>query len=115
VWTLCFDYFLLTELRFSMLVVLLVGPGLVSRDLRFNALPLYFSRPLRRVDYFLGKLGVVVAFLGMVLVVPSVIAYGLGLLFSLDLSILRDTFALLVACVVYGAVMSVSVSVSVGV
>lgn len=108
VWTLAYDYFLVTELRLSMIVVLLVGPGLISRDLRFNALPLYFSRPLRRIDYFLGKLGVVVVFLGLVLVVPSVIAYVLGLLFSLDLSILRDTFQLLLACVAYGAVMSVS-------
>jgi ABC-2 type transport system permease protein len=108
VWTLCYDYFLLTELRFSMIVVLLVGPGLISRDLRFNALPLYFSRPMRRIDYFAGKLGVVVYFLGMVLVVPSLVAYGLGLLFSLDLSIVRDTFPLLLACVGYGAVMSVS-------
>jgi ABC-2 type transport system permease protein len=108
VWTLAYDYFLLTELRFSMLVILLVGPGLISRDLRFNALPLYLSRPLRRIDYFLGKLGVVVVFLGLVLVVPSVIAYVLGLLFSLDLTIVRDTFALLLACVGYGAVVSVS-------
>src|SRR5262249_9697549 len=108
VWTLAYDYFLLTELRFSMLVILLVGPGLISRDLRFNALPLYFSRPLRRIDYFLGKLGVVVVFLGLILVVPSVIAYVLGLLFSLDLTILRDTFPLLLACVGYGAVVSVS-------
>jgi ABC-2 type transport system permease protein len=108
VWTLAYDYFLLTELRFSMIVVLLVGPGLISRDLRFNALPLYFSRPLRRIDYFVGKLGVVVVFLGSVLVVPSVIAYILGLVFSLDLSIVRDTFLLLLACVGYGVVMSVS-------
>jgi ABC-2 type transport system permease protein len=108
VWTLAYDCFLLTELRFSMLVILLVGPGLISRDLRFNALPLYLSRPLRRIDYFLGKLGVVVVFLGLVLVVPSVIAYVLGLLFSLDLTILRDTFSLLLACVGYGAVVSVS-------
>ena len=108
VWTLAYDYFLLTELRLSMIVVLLVGPGLISRDLRFNALPLYLSRPVRRIDYFLGKLGVVVVFLGSVLVVPSVIAYVLGLLFSLDLTIVRDTFRLLLACVGYGAVMSVS-------
>ena len=108
VWTLCYDYFLLTELRFSMIVVLLVGPGLISRDLRFNAMPLYFSRPMRRIDYFLGKLGIVVYFLGMVLVVPSVVAYVLGLLFSFDLSILWDTFPLLLACVGYGTVMSVS-------
>jgi ABC-2 type transport system permease protein len=108
VWTLCYDYFLLTELRLSMIVILLVGPGLISRDLRFNALPLYFSRPLRRIDYFIGKLGVVVTFLGMVLVVPSLIAYLLGLVFSLDLSVLRDTLPLLLACVGYGAVISVS-------
>jgi ABC-2 type transport system permease protein len=108
VWTLAYDYFLLTELRLSMIVILLVGPGLISRDLRFNALPLYFSRPLRRIDYFAGKLGVVVAFLGLVLVVPSVIAYVLGLLFSLDWTIVRDTFPLLLASVGYGAVMSVS-------
>jgi len=108
VWTLAYDYFLLTELRLSMIVILLVGPGLISRDLRFNALPLYFSRPLRRIDYFVGKLGVVVVFLGSVLVVPSVIAYVLGLLFSLDWTIVRDTFSLLLASVGYGAVMSVS-------
>ena len=58
-WTICYDFFLLTELRFAMIVVLLVGPNLISQDLRFNALPLYFSRPLRRIDYFLGKLGVI--------------------------------------------------------
>ena len=108
VWTIAYDYFLLTELRLSMIVVLLVGPGLISRDLRFNALPLYFSRPLRRIDYFLGKLGVVVVFLGLVLVVPSAIAWVLGLLFSLDLSIVRDTFPLLLASLAYGAVLSFS-------
>ena len=69
-----------------------MGPNLISQDLRYNALPLYFSRPLRRIDYFLGKLGVIVAFLGMVIIVPSLIAYVLGLLFSLDITILRDTF-----------------------
>lgn len=108
VWTLCFDYFLLTELRFSMIVVLLVGPGLISQDLRFNAFPLYFSRPLRRIDYFLGKLGVIAVFLGLVLIVPSLIAYVLGLLFSLDITILRDTFPLLLACIGYGLLMTLS-------
>lgn len=108
VWTLCFDYFLLTELRFSMIVILLVGPGLISQDLRFNALPLYFSRPLRRFDYFFGKFGVVATFLGLVLIVPSLIAYVLGLLFSLDFSIVGDTFSLLVASIAYGLLMTAS-------
>ena len=47
-WTLCYHSFLDAELYFSMVVVLLVGPGLISQDLRLTALPLHFSRPLRR-------------------------------------------------------------------
>ena len=98
IWTLCYHYFLQIELTFSMVVILLVGPGLISQDLRFNALPLYFSRPLRRIDYFVGKLGVIAWFLALVVVVPSLIAYVLGLFFSLDITILWDTLPLLCAC-----------------
>ena len=108
VWTICYHFFLLIELQFAMIVVLLVGPNLISQDLRFNALPLYFSRPLRRIDYFLGKLGVIVIFLAKIIVLPCVIAYVLGLLFSLDLSILRDTFRLLLSSIAYGVLISVS-------
>ena len=75
------------------------GRQLISQDLRFNAMPLYFSRPLRRSDYFLGKLAVIGGFLGMVIIVPALIAYVLGLAFSLDISILRDTFPLLLSVI----------------
>jgi ABC-2 type transport system permease protein len=107
-WTLSYTYFMLIELRFSMLLILIVGPNLISQDLRYNALPLYFSRPLRRFDYFFGKWGVVVAFIGAVTIIPAVIAYVLGLLFSLDLTILRETFPLLLASVAYGLVIAAS-------
>jgi ABC-2 type transport system permease protein len=108
VWTICFHYFLQTELRLSLVLILVIGPSLISQDLRFNALPLYFSRPLRRIDYFLGKLGVITAFLSMILIVPCLLAYILGLLFSLDISILTDTFGLLLASLFYGLVIVVS-------
>jgi ABC-2 type transport system permease protein len=107
-WTLCFHQFLLIELYLSMVVVLVVGPGLIGRDLRFNALQLYFSRPLRRLDYFVGKLGVIAWFLSLVVIFPSLIAYGLGLLVSRDLTLLTDTFPLLLGCLAYGAVIVVS-------
>src|SRR5438093_2125524 len=58
-WTYAYHIFFIVEVNFSMLLVLLVGPDLISQDLRFNALPLYFSRPLRRSDYFFGKLGII--------------------------------------------------------
>jgi ABC-2 type transport system permease protein len=108
VWTLCFDRFLLFELYCSMIVVLLVGPGLISQDLRFNALPLYFSRPLRRLDYFGGKLGTIAWFLSMVLFIPVLLAYVFGMLFSLDITILWDTLPLLFGCFAYSAIIVLS-------
>jgi ABC-2 type transport system permease protein len=108
IWTLCYTYFLNIELTFAMILLVLIGPDLISQDLRYNALPLYLSRPLRRIDYYLGKLGVIAAFLGMVIIVPSLLAYVLGLLFSLDLSIVPDTIRILLASIVYGLVIAVS-------
>lgn len=108
VWTIAYHYFLSVELWFSMVLIVLVGPNLISRDLRYNALPLYLSRPLRRIDYFLGKLAVIVGILSLVTIVPSLFAYVLGLLFSLDLSIIGDTFGILLASLAYGLLISVS-------
>jgi ABC-2 type transport system permease protein len=111
VWTLSYRYFLSAELWITMILVMLIGPNLISQDLRFNALPLYFSRPLRRIDYFLGKLGVIAAFIGMVVIVPSIMTYVLGLLFSLDYTILKDTCRILFASVIFGVLISLSAGV----
>lgn len=108
IWTLSYSIFLGIELYFAMFLILLVGPGLISQDLRYNALPMYFSRPLRRIDYLAGKLGIIVALLGVVIIVPSIVAYVLGLMFSLDVTILRDTFRIIVAAVLYGLLIAVS-------
>lgn len=108
VWTITYSFFFKAELACSLFLVLLVGPNLISRDLRFNALPLYFSRPLTRLDYFLGKLGVIGFFLAATVIVPAAGAYLLGVAFSLDLSVVRDTYRLLWAGALYGLIITVS-------
>lgn len=107
-WTLAFDFFFRSQTLFAMLLVLQVGPDLISQDLRFNAMPLYFSRPLRRIDYFLGKLGVIAFFLGAVVVLPAVAAYVLGVAFSFEVSVFRDTGRLFLGALGFGAVIVVS-------
>ena len=92
----------------SMFLVLLVGPELISQDLRFNAMPLYFSRPVRRLDYFAGKLGVIAVYLSAVMIIPVLLAYGLGVAFSLDPLVLRDTWRVLVGSLLFGAIVVVS-------
>ena len=107
-WTLSFNQFLEIQLFFAMLLVLMVGPELISQDLRFNAMPLYLARPVRRLDYFAGKLGVIGAYLGAVMIVPVLLAYGLGLAFSLDLGVIRDTWKILLASLAYGGIVVLS-------
>jgi ABC-2 type transport system permease protein len=108
IWTLGLQAFLGVQLFFAMLVVLRVGPDLISQDLRFGAMPLYLSRPLRRFDYFLGKLGVIVAFVSAVMIIPVLIAWLIGLSFALDGTILRDTIRPVLAALGFGALVSVS-------
>jgi hypothetical protein len=108
VWTIAFSFFFKAELFATLVMVLFVGPNLISRDLRFNALPLYFARPLRRIDYFLGKLGVIGFFLATVAIIPAMAAYVLGVCFSMDLRVVPDTFRLVWASLLYGAVIVVS-------
>ncbi|MFL5243673.1 MAG: hypothetical protein ACJ8FY_16340 [Gemmataceae bacterium] len=102
VWTLSYNLFLSIELFLSMVAVLLVGPSLISQDLRFNAIPLYLSRPVRRIDYFFGKLGVIGYFLSMTIIAPSLLAWFCGLLFSLDITLIRDTYLILLSAVGFG-------------
>jgi ABC-2 type transport system permease protein len=108
VWTIAYSFFFKAELFVTMVMILLVGPNLISRDLRFNALPLYFSRPLRRFDYLLGKLGVIGSFLAAVVIVPALFAYVLGVGLSFQLQVIQQTYHLLGASLVYGLIIVVS-------
>lgn len=108
VWTMAFDIFFRVEMLFWMILAMIVGPGLVSQDLRFNAMPLYLSRPIRRIDYFAGKLGVIAIYLALVTTGPALGAYLLGVCFSMDATVLRDTARLLLGIVAYGLVVTLS-------
>jgi ABC-2 type transport system permease protein len=51
------------------------APELVSRDLRSHVLPLYFSRPLRRLDYPLAKLAAFIAACLAMIEIPLLLLY----------------------------------------
>jgi ABC-2 type transport system permease protein len=59
----------------SFLLVLLVGPALVSPDLRNNGLALYLSRPFSRSEYVLGKMSVLLILLSAITWVPAMLLY----------------------------------------
>lgn len=61
-----FRRILRVQFFFAFLLALFVGPGLVSRDLANNGLPLYLSRPFSRAEYVLGKFSVLAILLSAI-------------------------------------------------
>ncbi|MFF3390719.1 ABC transporter permease [Streptomyces sp. NPDC002669] len=60
------------------------APQSVSRDLRFRSIPLYFSRPIERVDYVVAKLAAMASALLIITGMPLVILYAGALLGKFD-------------------------------
>jgi len=64
-----------------LLFLAVVAPELVSRELRAQVLPLYFSRPLRRSDYALTKLAAMISAVWLLVAGPLLLMF-LGGAFS---------------------------------
>lgn len=83
------NYFTSNFLLFMMVMILVFcGAGLIADDLKYNSLQLYFSRPLKKRDYFLGKVSVVAFFLLILTLVPGIIFFVMKLVFSGSLEFL---------------------------
>jgi hypothetical protein len=63
-----------------LLFVVLVGSNLIASDRRYRALQLYFSKPLTPLDYILGKLGILGAFLVLTVWVPILLLWLFGVI-----------------------------------
>jgi ABC-2 type transport system permease protein len=70
-----FQFFVNFQAALAFFVTLLVGPPLVSRDLRNNALPLYLCRPFSRTEYVLGKMSVLIILLSAITWVPQLFLF----------------------------------------
>lgn len=93
-------WLLLTFFRYPqgfvlVLVVGLIAPPLIARDVHTRAFLLYFSRPLSRVEYVLGKLSVVAAYVFLISAAPALVLYVLAVLLSPpELAIVSSTWDL---------------------
>ncbi|MEO3751783.1 ABC transporter permease subunit [Streptomyces sp. B6B3] len=65
------------------LYLALAAPQMVSLDLRYKTIPLYFSRPITHTDYVVAKVAALTSALFLFVAVPVTIAYAGGLLAKL--------------------------------
>lgn len=61
-----------------LIFVAVVAPELVSRDLRNQLLPLYFSRPVSRSDYVFAKLASLIVAVWLLLAGPQTLIFAAG-------------------------------------
>ncbi len=90
-------WLLMTFFRYpqGMLILFMVGsiaPALVAQDIRSRAFLLYFSRPIGRLEYMIGKLLVPTAFITMVTLVPAIALYFFAIMMSPDISVFWSTW-----------------------
>jgi ABC-2 type transport system permease protein len=89
---------------FVFFVTIYVGAGLVANDRRANALQIYLSKPLTRVEYVAGKLMVLLVFLLGVTWLPAMLLLLLQVLFSGSFAFLRGNLFLLPAITLFALV-----------
>jgi ABC-type transport system involved in multi-copper enzyme maturation permease subunit len=81
-----FAEFLYQQTFFVMIVTILTGAGLIANDRRSGALELYFSKPVSRVDYLLGKFVTVSFYCSLVTLFPALILFFAKVLLSENMS-----------------------------
>jgi ABC-type transport system involved in multi-copper enzyme maturation permease subunit len=68
-----FRDFLEQQNFFVFLIAVYVGSGLIAQDRKANALQIYLSKPLTRLDYIAGKMAILGAFLLFVTWLPAML------------------------------------------
>ncbi|GAA0679890.1 ABC transporter permease [Kitasatospora atroaurantiaca] len=109
--TLAVDYpqFLNTVGLLMQIFLAAQAPVLLSRDLRHNTVPLYFSRPITRGDYVRAKFAAMVSAMLIIMVVPLLVLYVGSILAGQGLGhntghFLYGLFAALLYAVLYSAI-----------
>jgi ABC-2 type transport system permease protein len=99
-----FREFLDQQSVFVFFVTIYVGAGLIANDRRANALQIYLSKPLTRVEYITGKLVTLLAFLVGVTLAPALMLLLLQLMFAGSGAFIRDNLFLLPAITLFSLV-----------
>jgi len=63
------------QIIWTILLTATAGSSLISEDIENKSITLYYSSSIEKIDYFLGKFGIIGSFISLVTVLPSTILY----------------------------------------
>ncbi|HEY6210658.1 MAG TPA: hypothetical protein VIW45_00170 [Vicinamibacterales bacterium] len=93
------------------LITVYVGAGLIANDRRANALQIYLSKPLTRLEYVFGKLGILAAFLLFATWVPAMALLLVQVAFAGSFKFVFSNLYLIPAITVFAFVQVIVISV----
>jgi hypothetical protein len=94
-----FRDFLSQQGAFVFFTTIYVGAGLIAADRRANALQIYLSKPLLRMEYIGGKLLILVSFLLGVTLLPALLLILAQMAFSGSTEFIRNNFFIVPAVI----------------
>jgi ABC-2 type transport system permease protein len=104
-----FREFLEHQEIFIFFIAIYAGAGLIANDRRANALQIYLSKPLTRLEYIAGKATTLFVFLLLVTWVPAMLLLFVQVMFAGSFAFLQQNAFLFPAITVY-AVLQVTVA-----
>ena len=99
-----FRDFLDQQEMFVFFITVYAGSGLIADDIRANALQLYLSRPVTRIQYAAGKLAVLITALAFVTLVPAMVLLLLQPMFAGNATFIRNNLYLIPAIIMFSLV-----------
>jgi len=107
-----FRQFLDQQEVFLFFITVYAGTGLIANDRRANALQIYLSKPLTRVEYIFGKFTILLTLLLLVTWVPAVLLVVIQVMFAGSFSFLLQHLFLLPAITVFALIQVTTVSIA---
>lgn len=104
-----FRQFLAQQEAFLFFITVYAGTGLIAGDRRANALQIYLSRPLTRLEYIFGKFAVLLSVLLMVTWVPALLLLVIQVAFAGSVTFLIQNLFLLPAITVFSFIQATTV------
>jgi ABC-type transport system involved in multi-copper enzyme maturation permease subunit len=96
-----FRQFLEQQGVFVFFITIFTGAGLISNDMRANALQIYLAKPLDRIEYIAGKFAVVAFFLLLTTWLPATMLVMVQIAFAGNFTFISSNVFVLPAILVY--------------
>lgn len=95
VWSVAFHRFLaLPQGLIMILLVAIAGAPLIAQDVGSKAFLVYFSKPITKWEYLLGKAGTVLFFILLVTLFPALVLYAVSIAVSPSVRAISDTWTI---------------------